>query len=253
MGLREAFSFIIFAVALVLSACFITVKFYLVTIALIILNMAIVTAQFIDYAEFSSNAHGLWIAVYILFILFFRALEDSPLVGLLDNNVTRRFYRPSVEEREQAVFHISLACWVIVAASYLAYLALDQCLVIGQEAELVADVEEAKEENEPEVESVEADEEEGPKPLNSVLKEMFDDAKKMMTKTIEFSGVKKAFETVNAMYKKTIGEPIVHKVNEESKGSAEFQAMIQVVRKHLKDLNNSYKKTIAEPIYKCTV
>ncbi len=253
--LREIFSFIIFTMAWALTACFIIAKFYFITVVFVVLNMNIMIAQLIDYAEFSSNAHWSWISFYLLIILFFKSLEDSPLVGLLDNNVTRMVYRPNVEEREQALFIISLSCWIIVTLSYFAYLALDKCLAmaVDQEGKPVDDVE-AVEEDEFDGESIGAfEDEQGSRPFKSVVKEMLTDAKKMMIKPIESYGVKKAHENVNVLYKKIIGEPIVEKIKEESKRSKEFEASLKVVNKYLKALDSSYKKTIAEPIYNCFV
>jgi hypothetical protein len=253
--LQKVTNFIIFTVALGFTACFFTVKFHLITIAFVVLNLSIMTAQFIDNVEVSSYSHGSWITVYLLFILFFRSLEDSPLVGLLDNDLTRMVYQPSAEERERALFRISLTCWVIVTMSYFVHLALDKCLAlaIDQEEDSVDDVE-AVQRDQSDVESAEEAVEEGegtgPK---SILKTMFDDTKGMLIKPLEISGVKKSHEKINALYKKMIGEPIVQNVNKGSVRSDEFEAMLQVVQKYLKALNNSYKKTIAEPIYKCNV
>jgi hypothetical protein len=196
--LKTVFSAIISLMAIFLTACFMdkNIKLDIVSAVLIALNIGIMAAQYFEDGTFSTRAHDMWIKTYFFFIMCRTTLDGSPFAGLLDNDVTRRLYKPSEEERESVLVSLSVACWIIVTLSYSANVALDYFDRTGLEDELVAkaNVEAAYEkkpnpDNSPEIESS--------KPFLILLREMSREARKMRKKSSQTAEVEKACDSNN--------------------------------------------------------
>jgi hypothetical protein len=170
----------------------------------LVFNVSIAFAQIYNFGSSSRLAHFFWIFEYPYYVAFVHnRIEETVFAGLLDNDLTRKFYRPDPENRHLAIIGITLICVLIVALSHLANLAIDKFLLRPEE------------QPQPDVEAVGA-EEKRHMDFRSVLKAVYSDAKKMLTMPFFIAGLKNLFKDVNDSYKNAIGKPIDDKFGHDN-------------------------------------
>ncbi len=206
------FSCIICGVAFWFTWCFQPYSGFLNGMIKLVSTIFSVGVMFAQFGYHPRLIHFSWIFEYTLYVIILHKILDiTPFAGLLENDVMRKIYQPSAEEKLLAMNLITIMFICIFSIACLANCAIDKYLL--------------RPEPQPDIEAVEGDR---PKPFIIVLKEMYSDMTKMLTIPFSPAALKSLFKDVNDSYKKVIDKPI--KDNEKASDNK------HVVKEYLKYL-----------------